>query len=126
MSIAFQSVFDVEIVKHIYSFKIKPDVQWEEVESSRIIYETKHITTREWHNCGGFVYFYNERKPGWYRWVQLLYDEEPTYRFVHGLVAVRWIGDVEYMAVLPNDCDIYMIWKKKMMTARVGLSCLIT
>ena len=112
MTIALQSVFNLDVVKHIHSFRVKRDVQWEEVETSRIIYETKHITTREWHGCGVVVYFHRERKPGWYRWVQLLYDEEPTYRFVHGIVAVRWIGDVEYMAVLPNDYDRYD-WDEK-------------
>ena len=56
MSIASQNVFDLEIVKHIHSFRVKRDVQRDEVESSRCIYETKHITMREWHGRGGFVF----------------------------------------------------------------------
>ena len=39
--------------------------------------------------------------------VNLLDGEEPTYRRVHGAVAARWIGDVEYMTVLTNDYDRY-------------------
>ena len=68
------------------------------------MHETNHLTTREWRNCGGCVYFY---QPGWYIWVQLPNDDEPKYRIVHGTVAVRWKGDVEYMVVLPNDYDRY-------------------
>ena len=55
MYIASQTVFDLEVVKHIHSFRDKREVQLEEVESSRLIYETKHITMRAWHGCGGIV-----------------------------------------------------------------------
>ena len=56
MSIAYQSLFNLEIVSHVHSFRVKREVQWEEVESSRFTYETKHITMREWHGRGGVVF----------------------------------------------------------------------
>ena len=105
MYIALQSVFNLEIVKHIHSFRVKREVVWEEVESSRLIYETKRITTREWHGRGAFVFSIRSEKPGWYRWIQLADDAEPTYRFVEGAVAVSWNGDIEYMAVLLDDFE---------------------
>ena len=52
-----------------------------------------------------YIYIYKERKAGWYTWTQLADDGEPTYRCVAGAVAVRWNGDTEYMAVLPDDFD---------------------
>ena len=33
---------------------------------------------------------------------------EPTYAYIDdGIVAVTWIGDVEYIGVLPNNCEAY-------------------
>ena len=55
MYTALQTVFDLEIVKHSHSSKVKREVVWEEVETSILIYETKHITMREWYECGGVV-----------------------------------------------------------------------
>ena len=33
---------------------------------------------------------------------------ESTYAYIDdGIVAVTWIGDVEYIGVLPNNCEAY-------------------
>ena len=51
------------------------------------------------------MYFYKERLPGWYRWNRI-WGREPTFAYIDvGIVAVKWIGDVEYMGVLLNNYE---------------------
>ncbi len=75
-----------------------------------------------WWSC---IFSIKERKPGWYKWTlaghraplratpwagsQLANDDEPTCRFIEDAVAVRFNGDTEYMAVVPDgfeECEV--------------------
>ena len=72
-----------------------------------MIYKTKHLQTYSGGPEGGYVSFYKERLPGWYRWNRS-WNQEPTCAFIDdGIVAVKWSGDVEYISVLPNNYEEY-------------------
>ena len=59
-----------------------------------MIYKTKHLQTYSGGPEGGYVYFYKERLPGWYRWNRT-WNREPTCAFIgDGIVAGKWSGDV--------------------------------
>ena len=104
---ALMNVFDVDVVQHIHDFiPRRPDVEWVEVAGWQMIYKAKHIVFI-WNVKGGYVYFYKERQPGWYRWSKI-WGREPVYTYIDGgVVAVRWLDDIEYMGVLPMDYDQY-------------------
>ena len=72
-----------------------------------MIYKTKHIATCRWNDEGGYVYFYKERLPGWYRWNRT-WGRAPIYTYIDdGVVDVKWSNGIEYMGVLPLDYDQY-------------------
>ena len=98
---ALMNVFDVDVVQRIHGFiPRRPDVDWEEIARHTMIYKRKHVQTYTGGPEGGYVYFYKERRPGWYRWHRT-WGREPTYTYIHdGIVAVRWVGVVEFMGVL--------------------------
>ena len=108
MTIAFMNVFDVDVVQNIHDFiPIRTDVEGDEVAGWQMIYKTKHIVTYRRNDEGGYVYFYKERLPGWYRWNRT-WGREPIYTYIdEGVVAVRWLDNIEYMGVLPMDYDQY-------------------
>ena len=108
MAMAFINVFDVDVVQHIHDFiPRRPDVEWVKVARWQMIYKTKHIVTYRLDDEGGYVYFYKERQPGWYKWNRT-WGREPVYTYIdEGVVAVRWLDDIEYMGVLPFDYDQY-------------------
>ena len=69
MAMALMSVFDVDVVQRIQDFvPRRPDVEWEEIAGYTIIYKKKHLQTYSGGPEGGYVYFYRERRPVWYRW----------------------------------------------------------
>ena len=66
---ALMSVLDVDVEQNINDFiPRRPNISWDEVGASKMIYKTKHIVTYRWNDEGGYVYFYKERPPGWFRW----------------------------------------------------------
>ena len=72
-----------------------------------MLYNTKHLIAYAGGGKGGYVYFYKERLPGWYRWNRR-WGRDPTYAYIDdGIVTARWSGDVEYMGVLPDNYDEY-------------------
>ena len=77
-----------------------PDVEWAEIAGYTMIYKTKHLQTYSGGPEGGYVYFYKERLPGWYRWNRS-WNREPTCAFIDdGIVAGKWSGDAEYISAL--------------------------
>ena len=76
-------------------------------------YKTKHLVTYTGGGEGGYVYFYKERRPGWYRWNRN-WGREATHTYIDdGVVAVTRVGqEVEYMGVLPMDYDPYD-WRRR-------------
>ncbi len=53
-------------------------MEWETVYGSAKIYKSKHLVTYGGGPEGGYVYFYKERDPGWYRWHRTWF-QPPTY-----------------------------------------------
>ena len=107
MAIALMNVFDADVVNNIYNLiPRRLGVDWEMVEGCKFIYKAKHILLYDG-GPEGSVYFYKERRPRWYRW-ERNWGEEPRYTYIDdGPVAVRWSGDVEYIAVLPANYEDY-------------------
>ena len=72
-----------------------------------MIYKTKQLPTYSGGPEGGYVYFYKERLPGWYKWNRS-WGSEPCYAYIDdGVVAAKWTGDVEYTNVLPDNDEEY-------------------
>ena len=72
-----------------------------------MIYMTKHLVTYTGGGEGGYVYFYTERRTGWFRWNRA-WGREPTYTYIDdGIVVVRLSGKVEYMGVLRDNYEDY-------------------
>ena len=72
-----------------------------------MLYKTEHLQTYTGRPEGGYVYFYKERRPGWYRWHRT-WGRGATYTYIdEGIAPVRWLGDVEYMGVLPDNYEDY-------------------
>ncbi len=104
MSVALANVFDFSVVANILSYySDRPDVEWDEVYGSCTIWRTKHIITYWGGGEGGFVYFYREREPGWYRWSRN-WGSGPVYdKVMDGQVAIKWQEGVEHIGVLPHN-----------------------
>ena len=67
---AFMNVFDVDVARNIHELiPRRPDVDWEAVEGA--IFTYNHIVIYNGGPEGGYVYFYTERRPGWYKWEKL-------------------------------------------------------
>ena len=97
------------MAQHIHDFiPRRPDVEWEEIAGYTIIYKMKHLQTYSGGPEGGYVYFYKEKRPGWYRWNRN-WGREATYTYIDdGVVAVKWVGqEVDYMGVLPHNYEEY-------------------
>jgi hypothetical protein len=78
---------------------------WETVYGAIAIYKTKHYITYGGGPEGGLVYFFRERRAGWYRW-ERSWGEEPVYtRIEEGQVAWKWSDDLEYITVVPDDYE---------------------
>ena len=108
MAVGLLSVFDVDVVQHIHDFMPRrPNVDWEDIGGFTMIYKTTHLVAYTGGGDGGYVYFYKERLLGWYRWHRS-WGREPTYAYIdEGIVAVQWIGDVDYIGVLPYNFEEY-------------------
>ena len=106
MSVALASVFDLSVVSNILSYySSRPDVEWEEVYGSCVIWRTKHFITYGGGPEGGYVYLFMEHAPGWYRW-RRTWASRPSYEMVlDGQVAMRWHDHVEWLGVLPEDWE---------------------
>jgi hypothetical protein len=82
-----------------------PDVEWETVYGSKMIWRTKHFITYDGGPEGGYVYFYKEREAGWYKWERGWF-QPPTYTEVDGQIAIWWDDDrVERIGVVPHDYE---------------------
>ena len=72
MAVALLSVFHVDVVQNIHDFiPRRPDVEWEIIAGYTMICKAQHLQTFSGGRGGpegGYVYFYKERLPGWYRW----------------------------------------------------------
>ena len=68
MAMAFLNVFDVDVVQNIHDFiPRRPDVEKAVIGGYTMIYMTKHLVTYTGGGEGGYVYFYTERRTGWFR-----------------------------------------------------------
>ena len=97
-----RSILPDDLVDRIADL-IPREPEWETVYGATMIYKTKHYLTYGGAPEGGLVYFFRERRAGWYRWHRS-WGEEPTYtRIETGQVVWKWSGDLEYIAVVPDD-----------------------
>lgn len=79
MSLALLPVLSHDIIDRIYDYiPADPEIEWETVYDVQMIYQTRHITTYGGGPEGGYVYFFRERAPGWYKWSRDWF-QEPTY-----------------------------------------------
>ena len=102
MAIALLNVFDVDVVQNIQDF-----IHWEEKAGYTMICKTRHVQTYSGGPEGGWVYFYKERRPGWYWWNRS-WGREPCYAYTDdGIVAVKWTAKVKYIGVLPDNYEKY-------------------
>ena len=106
MAVALLTVFDVDVIQNIHDFiPRRPNVDWEEIAGYTMIYKTKHLQTYSGGPEGGYVYFYKERLPGWYKWNRS-WGREPTSAYIDaGVVAVKRTSNLEYIGVLPNNYE---------------------
>ncbi len=59
------------VVSSILSYySARPDVEWEEVYGSCLIWRTKRIITYGGGPEGGYVCLFREHELGWYRWTR--------------------------------------------------------
>ena len=50
-----------------------PEIEWDTVYGTTVIWRTKHTITYGGGPEGGYVYFYRERERGWYKWEPVSY-----------------------------------------------------
>jgi len=106
MAEVLNQVFPEGIVNHIAELIPRdPEIEWETVFGSTVIYKTKHMITYGGGPEGGYVYFFREREAGWYSWRRDWF-QPPVYTKVDGQVAILWDDDgVERMGVVPYDYE---------------------
>ena len=109
MALALLNVFDESIVQNIQDLlPADPDPleDFETLYGSTRIYQTKHYITYGGGPEGGYVYFYRERKAGWYKW-NCNWGEKPTYEKLQtGVVAMIIDSDgSERIGVLPDNWE---------------------
>jgi hypothetical protein len=80
-------------------------MDWETVYGTTKIYETKHIVTYGGGPEGGYVYFYKERDPGWYRWHRTWFKPTTYTKVLTGHVATKFEDGVEYIGRLPDNWE---------------------
>ena len=98
-------VFPEGVVDHIAELIPEdPEIEWEEVFGSTVIYKTKHLITFGGGPEGGYVYFYREREAGWYKWERGWF-QPPAYTKVDGQIAIFWDDGVERIGVVPHDYE---------------------
>ena len=99
-----RTILPNELVDHITDLMPR-EPEWETVYGTTTIYKTKHYITYGGAPEGGFVYFFKERRAGWYRWHRN-WGEEPAYaRIETGQVVWKWTDDLERIAVVPDDYE---------------------
>ena len=108
MSLALLPVLNVELIDRIHDYvPVDPEeIEWETLYGWTMIYQTKHYITYGGGPEGGYVYFFREREPGWYRWSRDWGTEAPYELITSGQVAIRHSPDEdEKIAVLPPDWE---------------------
>ena len=106
MALALLNVFDEDIVQNIMDLVPRdPPVEWETLYGSTRVSQTKHYITYGGGPEGGYVYFYRERKAGWYKWERDWF-KPPTYAKRDGTVAMIIMDDgSERIGVLPENWE---------------------
>jgi hypothetical protein len=105
MAEVLNQVFPEGIVNHIAELIPRdPEIEWETVFGSTVIYKTKHMITYGGGPEGGYVYFFREREAGWYSWRRDWF-QPPVYTKVEGQVAIWWDDGVERIGVVPHDYE---------------------
>ncbi len=81
-------------------------MDWETVYGTVNNYKSKHLVTYGGGPEGGYVYFYKERDPGWYRWHRTWFQPPVYTKMLTGQVATK-IGEDggEYIGVLPDNWE---------------------
>ena len=81
-------------------------MDWETVYGNEKIHETNHLVTYGGGPEGGYVYFYKDRDPGWYRWHRTWF-QPPTYtKILTGEVATKFDDEGnEYIGILPDNWE---------------------
>ena len=106
MSNALIPVFEPAIIDLIYEFMHddEPEIEWETVYGVPTIYQSRHILTYGGGPEGGYVYFYKEREPGWYKWSRT-WSQEPKYeKIAHGKIVNKYSPDEdEKIALVPES-----------------------
>lgn len=109
MTEVLSSLIPPEVVANIEAFLPEPawdeDLEWHHIYGTTTIYRTKHFITYGGGPEGGYVFFFRERSPGWYRWHRG-WGGEPTYEKVDGFLLQKFDEDgCEYVAEVPDDYE---------------------
>ena len=102
MSVALLSVFHTNVVDCIVSYyPSRPNIEWEMVYGTCVIWRTDHLITYGGGPEGGYVYFYKERPAGWYAWHRDRMSEPVYTRIRDGQMAAKRSDYVDYIGKLP-------------------------
>lgn len=109
MASALLNVFDQHVAEHILAFV--PEDREPEIEcvyGSFRIDGVKHIITYGGGPEGGYVYFYEGRERGWYRWHRTWFQEATYTKVDDGQVAFFLNDDgSEYIGVITDNIRSY-------------------
>ena len=110
MALALLNMFDEAVVERIQDFLPEdppdPVEDFDYLLGTVKIYQTKHYVTHSGGPEGGYVYFYRERSPGWYRWWRN-WGTPPTYEKLEtGVVLMVSFPDgSERIGIAPDNWD---------------------
>jgi hypothetical protein len=107
MTEVLNTIFPDLVVEQIESFlpAWDEDLEWHQIYGTITIFRTKHYLTYGGGPEGGYVYFFRERQPGWYRWHRN-WGTEPIYERCQGHLLQRFDEDgMEYVAEVPEDYE---------------------
>ena len=93
-----------DMLDRIAAYYAAPEIEWDTVYGSTMIYKTKHIITYGGGPDGGYVYFYKERESGWYSW-ERGWHTPPSYQKLDGQIAIWWDDGTEKIGVVPHDYE---------------------
>ena len=105
MACALLNVFDAPVVQNIMSF-VPPDPEFDTLYGTVEIKDVRHYITYGGVPQGGFVYFADQEKQGWYRWDRDYFQEASYTKIETGQVVFLVHEDgSEEIGVLPDNWE---------------------
>ncbi len=91
----------------------------EPVYENGIIYKTNHLLTYGGGPEGGYVYFYKEKDPGWYRWHQTWFQPPTHTKIFTGQVATKFQEKCEYIGALPDNGSTGLLGEESLINFKI-------